>query len=238
MVGRLLIRLRRFSYVWMSKNGKSKQVLEHEVQTFISDGWVKGRGVSPASSLVWVHKYMTEKRVRKEDIDSYLSRGYSIGRARSCSIKGKVMVNKDGKSIYVPKELVDIYVDNGWIKGSGQVGSTLGKVVVVNKSTLETSVVDKSVAKELVRSGLYYYTSSSRVHMYRPDTLERVMVFPDEVDKYKSVGYVKGRPKNYTSLVFWMHNDTLKQNKRVKFEDVPVYEQRGWVRGQGRYNRK
>lgn len=222
----------------MNKNGKSKQVPESEVQMFILDGWVKGRGCSPASSLVWVHKDMTEKRVRKEDIDSYLSKGYSTGRARSCSIKGKVMVSKDDESIYVPKELVDIYVDNGWIQGSGQVGSTLGKVVVVNESTLETSVVDKSVAKELVRSGLYSYTSSSRVHMYRPDTLERVMVFPDEVERYQLSGYVKGRPKNYTPLVFWMHNDTLKQNKRVKFEDVPVYEQQGWVRGQGRYNKK
>ena len=222
----------------MNKNGKSKQVPESEVQMFISDGWVKGRGCSPAGSLVWVHKGMTERRVREDKVESYLLNGYSVGRARSCSTKNKVMVSKDSNSIYVPKELVDIYVDNGWIRGSGQVGSTLGKVVVVNESTLETSVVDKSVAKELVRSGLYSYTSSSRVHMYRPDTLERVMVFPDEVERYQLAGYVKGRPKNYTPLVFWMHNDTLKQNKRVKFEDVPVYEQQGWVRGQGRYNKK
>lgn len=221
----------------MNKDGASKQVKKNEVDKFLSLGWEKGRPVSTASGLVWVCKDGNDKRVKPEQVESYLSKGYSVGRSTSCPTEGKVLVSNYGTSMYVPKELVDVYVSNGWVKGSVKLSSTKGKVVVVNVETEETSIVDTQVAKSLVSSGLYRYNSSRRVHLYNPDTLERVMVFPNQVKEFEIKGYVRGRPKNYTPLVFWMHNDTLKRNKRVKFEDVPVYEQQGWVRGQGRYNK-
>lgn len=50
-------------------------------------------------------------------------------------------------------------------------------------------------------------------------------------------GHVTGRPKNPTNKLFWIHNDELSLNKRVEFEDIPNWINRGWERGQVRYGK-
>ena len=90
----------------------------------------------------------------------------------------------------------------------------------------------------LSNSEILSHNLVGRVHMYNPKTGKRVMCFPEQVNEYLQLGFVKGRPKNNTNQLYWMHNDTLKKNIRISKDEISLYVQQGWKQGQVRFNKK
>lgn len=186
------------------------------------------------SGLIWMNNGLKNVRVDPSEVETYLSRGYVRGRTTS-TIRGRKAVNKDGVVQYVDEDLVELYLDNGWSKGT-EGHSVSGVVAVVNVLNDEIDLVDVDSAKELVDSGFYKYTATFRNHMYNPETGHRIMVYPKNIQTMLDKGYVLGRPKKTTNKLYWVHNDELKENKRVSLDDLPSYISAGWIKGQGRYN--
>ena len=205
---------RKDSWIWMSNKstGECRCVPPDTEKQFEQYGWVRGRlsFSRDMSNRVWLTDGNNNVRVHKEETSKYLDSGWKFGRSYKGTL-GHKWVNNGTESKYVsPDEAVSL-VSEGWTYGI--VGRRKGD-----------------------------YTSGKKnkgfVHVHNTETGQSKMVLPEEAQSLISNGWKYGRGNFSMSNYAWMHNDTLKQNRCVKFEDVPVYEQRGWVRGQGRYNKK
>lgn len=220
---------------WISRNGETKMVLKSELNSYKNNGWSLSRSNmhKTMQDKIWVRKDGRELRVTSEELDKYIENGYERGRVKSYT-SGKKYVHKDGKSIVIDPKFIDVYISNGWECGYAHSSCITGKVSIENifdGSRINCSIED---AKNLLLTGEYKYTSSYRKHMYNPCNGDMVLVYPKDIESYKSNGYVMGRPL-HNSKRYWVHDDNLKKNKRVSHDELSEYVSQGWIRGRGNY---
>ena len=67
-------------HYWVSKDGKSFQVFEKDLQKYLDDGWIRGR--IEAHTKIWIYKNDVELMIQKDDLTQYLKLGYLKGRKR------------------------------------------------------------------------------------------------------------------------------------------------------------
>lgn len=94
---------RMLNTIWINKDGKSKNIQKEELNLYLSQGWVKGRGKlkkhtndnsnysKAASNRVWLHKDSQLTHCQKEELDKFLSEGWIIGKV----LKNKSQLSKN-----------------------------------------------------------------------------------------------------------------------------------------------
>lgn len=105
------------------KNDIECRVMEHEVDSFEENGWIKGRSNKTKDSCAkyQINKDGIGKRVSEEELNTKLLEGWTLGLPKGTKYNtyflGKVIINNGIKSQYVKSEELIHYLDNGWIKG-------------------------------------------------------------------------------------------------------------------------
>lgn len=79
---------------WIMKDNVSKKIKKEELESYIEEGWIKGRKCNSSEGL--------KKRFKnKENHPTY----------------NKISINKDGKYIFINKDKLNEYLLDGWTKG-------------------------------------------------------------------------------------------------------------------------
>lgn len=99
-------------YIYLIKNDELKMVKKEELDTYLSQGWLRGNNVK---GLIGILKLDVQKFVKKEELDTYLREGWTQGVLRN--VKDSIWINKEGIKKRVKKEELDTYLSQGWIKG-------------------------------------------------------------------------------------------------------------------------
>lgn len=110
---------------WIYNDKKeSKQIKKEQLDEYISNGWHKGRIIQNKENIIkanqdrsWINKDGKTKQIYTKDLEQYLNDGWERGRVHNSPKytyhepklrynpwKGNVLVEIDGKKIYVPKD--------------------------------------------------------------------------------------------------------------------------------------
>lgn len=152
--------------IFIYKNETTKRVLEDELDSYISDGWLIGS--LHARGRTFVYKNGDYSFVSKHELKYYLDNGWvkkhphegrkvlekngerikvleedvefylSTGWIFSGTVLGRKSLIKNGEVISVTKDEVDIYLNEGWVGGN----NTSGKIYINN------GIIDKRIEKE------------------------------------------------------------------------------------------
>lgn len=113
-------------YVWMHNLTQSKRVRKEQVDSYVQNGWVRGRLGNSTAGITYVHKDGVCKGAHSDELDEYIANGWQLGNGTSkvglnkgnaCGPKGKVCINNGSVNKFVDKEQVDTFLHDGWRVG-------------------------------------------------------------------------------------------------------------------------
>ena len=90
-------------------------IFEHELKTYIENGWILG---SNNHSILGKIKIIKDNKcivIDPLDLKKYEDDGWVKGSISTT--KGKIVVNKNNKNKFILPEELDNYISNGWNKG-------------------------------------------------------------------------------------------------------------------------
>ena len=210
--------------VYLTKDGKEKQVPESFVNKFIENGWVAGRceaskraiciaagGDPDRIPLIWIHKGSENKQINKNELDSWLIEGWEKGKL-NLSTLGKVAIHKDNVDKFVKPEEVQQYIEQGWLKGGKEKRNLRDYSNVWNKNkTKETDPRLLSVS-EKTRANMLNMSQEER------DKISRSVkkLWQDEEYRRNHTEKLKGRPawnKGITGIYHWSEEQRRKHDE-------------------------
>lgn len=135
-----------FGTCWITKDNKSIVIKKELLNQYLNDGWVKGRKIQNKENIVnankdkyWINKDGKTKFIYLDKLDEYLNNGWERGRVHNSPKYtyhepkphynpwiGNVLVEIDGKKIYVPKD--DPRFKTGEIQAYAK-----GRIAVIDK---------------------------------------------------------------------------------------------------------
>lgn len=103
--------------VLINKNGKEKRIKPKDLKKYIDDGWSEGHSENFVDSLlgrIWINNGVSQLLIKSDCLSEWITKGYSTGilKRKESPNKGRVAINKDGKTKYVNKSDVENYVSN------------------------------------------------------------------------------------------------------------------------------
>ena len=137
-----------YGMCWICNDKKeSKQIKKEQLDEYISNGWHKGRIIQNKENIIkanqgktWINKDGKTKQIYTKDLEQYLNDGWERGRVHNSPKytyhepkphynpwKGNVLVEIDGKKIYVPKD--DPRFKTGEIQAYAK-----GRIAVIDKN--------------------------------------------------------------------------------------------------------
>ena len=138
---------------WVTKEGKSEAVYLHELESYLSSGWVLGRGKSMTSNTIWVTKNRISKMIKINQLQQYLKEGYKQGR----NIQKKIKVYKDNTTIMIDKSELDKYLKDGYKKGLHYKTVSGFKEWIKDKKGNLRSVHKDGITKRILKEQLKNY---------------------------------------------------------------------------------
>ena len=120
--------------------------------------------------------------------NKYLDLGYLRGFPESSSCKGRIHVNNGKFHKMIKKSELNDYINNGYT--IGKLGKTTGDKVWVNKDNKST-LIDKSFVDHYLNE--LGYSKGRLPKMWVTNGITDKGIYPDELAKYESLGFRKGR---------------------------------------------
>lgn len=99
--------------IGMNKGGKYKNIPKEEVESYMNNGWMIGRG---KEKMIWMNKDGITKQVKLSEVDLYSAEGWVKGNKRKIN-KNRIGISKNGQKKYIDPEQLEIYISEGWVKG-------------------------------------------------------------------------------------------------------------------------
>lgn len=135
-----------FGTCWIVKDNKSIVIKKELLNQYLNDGWVKGRKIQNKENISkankdkhWINKDGKTKFVYLDELDKYLNNGWERGRVHNSPAytphepkprrnpwKGNVLVELDGKKIYISK-------DDPRLKSGELIPYSRGRVAAIDK---------------------------------------------------------------------------------------------------------
>lgn len=129
--------------IWINNAVENKMVYEHELEHFLTNGWLRGRKPDNIDLTIkkkndeahakrmqnkkHIHNKLTGECIRVDvsHIEEYLSNGWSLGnpkiaennRNRKTNLKGKIYVNNGIENRLINEDDLDAYLNTGWLRG-------------------------------------------------------------------------------------------------------------------------
>lgn len=217
--------------IYVTKEGKEKQIPESYIDKFIVNGWVYGRcedskraiclaegGDPDKPKTCWVHNLDHEIEIALVDKSKYLKLGYTSGKRRAATTKDKIAVHKDDVDKYIRPEDLSTYIENGWLLGGKEKRNLRDYSNIWNKGkTKETDERLQSVSEKVRKNNL---NMSAEERDKISCTVARL--WQDEEYRANQLAKRQGRVawnKGMTGVYHWTeeqrlkHDETKKQNK-------------------------
>ena len=211
--------------IYVTKEGKEKQIPESYTDKFIVNGWARGRcedskraiclsegGNPDKPKTCWVHNSDQELEILAVDKSRYLELGYKSGKRRVATTRDKIAVHKDGVDKYINPEDLCGYIENGWLIGGKEKRTLRDYSNVWNKGkTKETDIRLKSVSEKIREN-------NSNMPQEERDKISRAVTKLWENDEYRSNQVLKrqGRTawnKGLTGVYHWTDTQRLKHDE-------------------------
>jgi len=109
-------------HIYIHKDGLVKSILLTELEQMLSDGWTKGRLLSPTSNKVWIYHIEQDRYslCDPEEVNTMLSSGW-IKKKWSPILKGTTCwINNGTTNKRINKDDLEKYKSKGWQKGALQ----------------------------------------------------------------------------------------------------------------------
>lgn len=201
--------------VAIHKEDVEKRVLPEVLDDYLENGWSPGRLpqnrlTNPNLPGYWEGRKQSEesiqkrvqslknriaitkdgdvKRIQPEELDKYLAEGWvkgmpeSFSEMRSNDVKGKVHIHKGEEQKFIYPDELDKYLAEGWVKGLPEAH---------RKNLSESKLGDKNPAKrDDVREKI---RKANLGKIWVQNGIEKVFIHKEELDKYVTLGYVRGK---------------------------------------------
>ena len=217
--------------IYVTKDGKEKQIPESYVDKFIVNGWTRGRcedskravclaegGDPDKPKMCWVHNSDQEIEIPLADKARYLESGYTPGKRRIATTKGKIAVHKDDIDKYINPEDLSTYVDKGWLLGGKEKRNLRDYSNVWNKGKTKETDARLQLISEKVSENNISMPQEERDKISRAIT----KLWENEEYRFNQVSKRQGRSawnKGLTGVYHWTdaqrlkHDETKRRNK-------------------------
>ena len=177
----------QYGTCWITKNGENKKIKKEELDSYLNDGWIKGRKL-----LSKIENLNTEE-IKQDKYNGFtyieLSKKYNLSYKTLQKIlkndcknisqtgkktKGKCWIHKDNINKMIKKEDIDMYINNGWKRGVSK--NTKNNMSISSK-------INNCKGNKHPQYGTCWITNGK----------ENKIVKKEDIDIYINNGWIKGR---------------------------------------------
>lgn len=208
-------------YITIFKGDQEKRIFPEDLPEYEKEGWQKGRAernLLELRSRIPITNEHQSKSVRPEELQFYIDQGWRRGHSKkhaersSKAQAGTVWVSKGEEAMRISKEEVGALEQEGWIRGRVQLRGR-AKTEKERQRSRETQVGriwvnDGNRSKKIYpeeeerylqqgwkkgrRKGDVINTAGT-IKLYRPETKEHTICWPDQLDQKLLEGWQVGR---------------------------------------------
>ena len=129
--------------IWIYKENENKMIYPEELESYIKEGWVKGRKLENKKNRC-IYKGTKSKRVSEEELPKYIQLGWTEGNLPRNTGKTSVYKGDDHKFVY--KEELNDYIAKGWTKGSKKASISSKDSIWISKGISTKMVKEENLA--------------------------------------------------------------------------------------------
>lgn len=131
--------------VLINKDGKEKRVKPEDLKEYKDKEWMEGHSksfIENISDRMWINNGITQLNIKCSDLHKWTLRGYTVGMLKrdKAPNKGKIAVNKDGKTKYIDSSSLDTYLSKGY-----SIGATANPRLASNSTKGKKAMTDGKI---------------------------------------------------------------------------------------------
>lgn len=222
-------------------NKKGQSIMKDEFGNFVviqktDKNYSEYNGVT--KGYVCIYKENKRKSVNKNKLQLYLDDGWKIG-GNLKQNAGKISIYKEDKMQYIKKEDLDKYIEEGWNRGIPDCvkkhNSEIQKgFVSIKTSDGKIKRIKKEQANNIIgiTSGYKWITNGIENKSLPLNDAKEFLTNNKDWRYGCTIKQTENNKRNFGNI--WINNGT--NNKVIKPEDLNLYMQQGWKKGQIKHN--